>query len=101
MAIERDTKVARRSLWIPKGACIPRVSRAVNGAMVEVSGKQQHSGLGGVAWEQGLDACSFEARSPKMTIERDTKVGRGSLWIPKGACSPRVSRAVNGAMVEV
>ena len=37
--------------------------------MVEVSGKQQHSGLAGFAWEQGLDDCSSEARSPKMAIE--------------------------------
>ena len=73
----------------------------MNGAMVEVSGKQQHSGLAGFAWEQGLDVSSFEARSLKMTIERNAQVARRSLWIPKGACSPRVSRAVNGAMVEV
>ena len=41
----------------------------MNGAMVEVSGKQQHSGLAGFAWEQGLDVCSFEARSPTTAIE--------------------------------
>ena len=101
MAIVRNAQVERSSFWIPKGACIPRVSRAVNGAMVEVSGKQQHSGLGPFAWEQGLEVCSFEARSPKLAIERNAPVACRSLWIPKGACSPRVSRAVNGAMVEV
>ena len=47
--------------WMPKGACSCRVSRAVNGAMVEVSGKTQHSGLAVFAWEQGPDVCSFEA----------------------------------------
>ena len=73
----------------------------MNGAMVEVSGKQQHSELGAFAWEQGLDVCSFEARSPKMAIERNAYVAGRSLWIPEGACIPRVSRAVNGAMVEV
>ena len=46
---------------MPKGACSSRVIRAVNGAMVKVSGKTQHSGLGGFAWEQGPDVCSFEA----------------------------------------
>ena len=54
---------------MPKGACRSRVSRAVNGAMVEVSGKQHHSGLGAFVWEQGLDVSSFEARSCKMSIE--------------------------------
>ena len=44
-----------------KVACSCRVSRAVNGAMVEVSGKTEHSGLGGFAWEQGPDVCRFEA----------------------------------------
>ena len=52
-----------------KKSCSPRVSRVMNGAMVEVSGKQQHSGLAGFAWEQGLDVCSFEARRLKMAIE--------------------------------
>ena len=47
---------------MPKGACSSRVSKAVNGAMVEVSGKTQHSGLGGFAWEQGPDICSFDGR---------------------------------------
>ena len=46
---------------MPKGACSSRVSRAVNGAMVEVSGKKEHSGLGCFPWELGLDVCSFEA----------------------------------------
>ena len=45
---------------MPKGACISRVSRAVNGAMVEVSGKTEHSGLAGFAWAQGADVCSFD-----------------------------------------
>ena len=38
------------------------VSRAVNGAMVEVSGKKSHSGLGGFAWEQGPDVFNFDGR---------------------------------------
>ena len=46
---------------MPKGACSSRVSRAVNGAMVEVSGKTQHSEMAGVAWEQVPDIYSFEA----------------------------------------
>ena len=37
------------------------VNRSVNGAMVEVSGKTQHSGLGGLTWAQGLDIYSFES----------------------------------------
>ena len=37
-------------------------SRAVNGAMVEVSGKNRHSGPGGFAWEQGLDVFRFDGR---------------------------------------
>ena len=41
----------------------------MNGAMVEVSGKQQHSGLAGFAWAQGLDVSSFEARSLKMAVD--------------------------------
>ena len=45
---------------MPKGACSPNVSSAVNGAMVEVSGKTQHSGLGGSAWEQGPDVFNFD-----------------------------------------
>ena len=47
---------------MPKGACSSRVSRAVNGAMVEVSGKTQHSGLAGFAWEQGPDILNFDGR---------------------------------------
>ena len=47
---------------MPKGACSSRVSRAVNGAMVEVSGKTQHSGLAGFAWEQGPDVLNFDGR---------------------------------------
>ena len=45
---------------MPRGACSSRVSKVVNGAMVEVSGKNNHSGLAGFAWEQGLDVCSFD-----------------------------------------
>ena len=47
---------------MPKGACSSRVSRAVNGPMVEVSGKTQHSGMAGFAWAQGPDVCSFDGR---------------------------------------
>ena len=47
---------------MPKGACSSRVSRAVNGAMVEVSGMTQLSGLSGFAWAQGPDFCSFDGR---------------------------------------
>ena len=46
---------------MPKGVCSSRVLRAVNEAMVEVSGKQHLSGLGGFDWEHGLDVFSFEA----------------------------------------
>ena len=45
---------------MPKGGCSFRVSRAVNGAMVEVSGKNNHSGLAGFPWEQGPDVSSFD-----------------------------------------
>ena len=44
-----------------KESCSARVSRAVNGAMVEVSGKNNHYRLAGFARELGLDVCSFEA----------------------------------------
>ena len=54
---------------MPKGACCCRVSRAVNGAMVEVSGKTEHSGLGGFAWEQGPDFCRFDGR--RQMTERE------------------------------
>ena len=47
---------------MPKGGCSSRVSRAVNGAMVEVSGKTEHSGLGGLAWEQGTDVFNVDGR---------------------------------------
>ena len=47
--------------WMRTATCSSRVSRAVNGAIVEVSGKQHHSGLGGFAWEQGLDVFNFDA----------------------------------------
>ena len=41
----------------------------MNGAMVEVSGKTQHSGLGGFAWAQGPAVCSLEAGISKMARE--------------------------------
>ena len=44
-----------------KESCSARVSRAVNGTLVEVSGKKEHSGLGCFPYELGLDVCSFEA----------------------------------------
>ena len=47
---------------MPKGACISRVSRAVNGAMVGVSGKIEHSGLTGFAWAQTSDVYNFDGR---------------------------------------
>ena len=47
---------------MPKGACSSRASRAVNGAMVEVSGKTEHSGLGGFAWAQSSDVFNFDGR---------------------------------------
>ena len=47
---------------MPKGAFSSRVSRAVNGAMVEVSGKTQHSGLTGFAWAQSSDVFNFDGR---------------------------------------
>ena len=47
------------SFWMPKGACSPRVNGAVNGAMIEVSEKRQHSGLGRFVWDQGLDVGRF------------------------------------------
>ena len=84
---------------MPKGACSSRVSRAVNGAMVEVSGKKSHSGLGGFAWEQGPDFSILMVAGGRGTAI--CFVARRSFWMPKGACSSRVRRAVNGAMVEV
>ena len=48
---------------MPKGGCSFRVSRAVNGATVEVSGKKNQSGLAGLAWEQGPDVFNFDGRS--------------------------------------
>ena len=52
-----------------KGGCSSRVSRAVNGAMVEVSGKTEHLVLGGFTWEQGPDFCSFDGR--RQVTERE------------------------------
>ena len=47
---------------MPKGACSCRVSRAVNGAMVEVSGKTEHLGLTGFAWAQSSDVFNVDVR---------------------------------------
>ena len=47
---------------MPKGACSSRVGRAVNGAMVEVSGKNNHSGLAGFALVQSSDVFIFDGR---------------------------------------
>ena len=54
---------------MPKGACSSRVSRAVNGAMVEVSGKTQHSGLAGFAWAHSSDVYNFAGR--RQVTERE------------------------------
>ena len=54
---------------MPEGACSSRVSRAVNGAMEEVSGKTQLLGLAGFAWAQDPDVCTFEAFVSKMARE--------------------------------
>ena len=63
---------------MPKGACSPRVSGAVNGTIVEVSGMTQHSGLAGFAWEQGPDVCSFDGR--RQVTEREP-LGRMSEFL--------------------
>ena len=47
---------------MPKGRCRSRVSRAVNGATVEVSGKTEHLGLAGFAWAQSSDVFNFDGR---------------------------------------
>ena len=49
---------------MPKGACSSRVSRAVNGATVGVSGKIEHLGLAGFAWAQSSDVFNFDGRRP-------------------------------------
>ena len=54
---------------MPKGACSSRVSRAVNGAMVGVSGKIEHLGLAGFAWEQSADVFSFDGQRRGMDRE--------------------------------
>ena len=54
---------------MPKGACSCRVSRAVNGAMVEVSGKIEHSGRTGFAWAQSSDVFNFDGRRRMMDRE--------------------------------
>ena len=61
--------VACGSFWMPKGACSNRVSRAMNGAVIEVSAKNHHSGLGGLAWEQGPDIFNFDGRRRAMASE--------------------------------
>ena len=63
---------------MPKGGCSFRVSRAVNGAMVEVSAKTQHLGLAGFTWEQGPDFCSFDGR--RQVTEREP-LGRMSEFL--------------------
>ena len=54
---------------MPEGAHSRRFSRAVNGAVIEVSGKNCHSGLGGFAREQGLDIFNFDGRRRAMASE--------------------------------
>ena len=54
---------------MPNGACSSRVSRAVNGAMVEVSGNKQHSGLPGFIREHGPDFCIFDGQRRSMASE--------------------------------
>ena len=80
--------VACWSFWMPKGARRNRVSRAMNGAMLEVSGKKHHSGLGGFAWEQGLEFLSSTAKGGQNPASRT--VACRSFWMPEGARSPRV-----------
>ena len=84
---------------MPKGACSSRVCRAVNGAMVELSANTQLSGLTGFAWAQGLDVFNFDGR--RRVTDREPLRLMSEFWMPKGACSSRVCRAVNGAMVEL
>ena len=50
----------------------------MNGAMVEVSGKTQHSGLTGFAWAQSLDVFNFDAR--RRVTEREP-LGRTSQFL--------------------
>ena len=47
---ERDAKMHVRVFGCLKERAAPGLFRAVNGAMVEVSGKTQHSEMAGVAW---------------------------------------------------
>ena len=54
---------------MPKGACSSKVRRAVNGAMVEVSGKNNHSGQAGFAWLQRSDIFIFDGRRRAMDRE--------------------------------
>ena len=64
---------------MPKGACSSRVSRAVNGAMVEVSGKTEHSGLAGFAWAQSSDVFNFDGRR-RVTDREPLRVALDSRW---------------------
>ena len=54
---------------MPQGACSCTVSRAVNGAMVEVSGKIVHLGLACFAWEQSTDDYNFDGQRRAMSRE--------------------------------
>ena len=52
-----------------KESCSTWLSRAVNGAVLEVSGKNHNLGLGGFAREQGLDVFSLHDRRRAMSSE--------------------------------
>ena len=54
---------------MPEGACSSRVSRTVNGPMVEVSAKTQHSEMAGVAWAQISDVFNFDG--PMRAMDSD------------------------------
>ena len=54
---------------MPEGACSTRVTRAVNEAVLEVSGKKHHLGLGDFAREQGPDIFSFDGQRRSMVSE--------------------------------
>ena len=80
---------------MPKGARSNRVS----GAMLEVLAKNQHSGLGGFAWEHGPDVFRFDGRRQARSSE--PFIACRSFWMPKRALSDRFSRAMNGTVLEV
>ena len=63
---------------MPKGACSSRVSRAVNGAMVEVSGKTEHLGLTGFSWAQSSDVFNFDGQ--RQVTDREP-LGRTSQFL--------------------